>query len=200
MELWSLLRAYPPLTFYYLNRVLAIYMFGFTWFDILFVAAALLASSVLFSIYTYRRRLPYPPGPNRLPVIGNLLDIPSREEWVLYKKWSDKYGSDVVHVDVVGSHIVVLNSVKASKQLLEKRSSIYSDRPPLVALLEFIGMTYRIGLLPYDKNWRYLRHKFHLNFHPTAAKAYEPLEQQAVHQLLRSLLTKPDGFLQHLRQ
>ena len=37
-------------------------------------------------------------------------------------------GSDVVHVDVLGSHIVILNSIKAANDLLDKRSSIYSDR------------------------------------------------------------------------
>ena len=37
-------------------------------------------------------------------------------------------GSDVIHVDVMGSHIVILNSTKAGHELLEKRSAIYSDR------------------------------------------------------------------------
>jgi hypothetical protein len=37
-------------------------------------------------------------------------------------------GSDIVHVELFGTHIVVLNSEKAATDLLEKRSSIYSDR------------------------------------------------------------------------
>jgi hypothetical protein len=37
-------------------------------------------------------------------------------------------GSDVVHVDVMGTHVVILNSLKAGHELLDKRSSIYSDR------------------------------------------------------------------------
>jgi hypothetical protein len=35
---------------------------------------------------------------------------------------------DVVHVDVLGSHLVILNSIKTANDLLDKRSSIYSDR------------------------------------------------------------------------
>ncbi|KAI0259752.1 cytochrome P450 [Gloeopeniophorella convolvens] len=167
--------------------------------EVLFTIAALSASLALFVIRARGRRLSYPPGPRRLPIIGNLLDMPSREEWVVYKRWSDDFGSDVVHVDVLGSHIIILNSMEATKQLLERRSSIYSDRPPLVALLEFLGMTYNIGLLPYGRHWRYLRSKFHINFHPAAAKEYEPLEQRATHRLLRSLLAKPGDFPQHLR-
>ncbi|KAH9160855.1 hypothetical protein EDB89DRAFT_1811985, partial [Lactarius sanguifluus] len=75
-----------------------------------------------------KRRLPYPPGPKRLPIVGNLFSMPSREEWITYRKWSEQLGSDVIHADVMGSHIVIINSMKAANELLEKRSSIYSDR------------------------------------------------------------------------
>ncbi|KAI0258892.1 cytochrome P450 [Gloeopeniophorella convolvens] len=167
--------------------------------EVFFTIATLSASLVLFLVCAGRRRLPYPPGPRRIPILGNLLQMPTYEEWAVYKRWSDESGSDVVHVDVLGSHIVILNSMKAARELLESRSSIYSDRPPLVALLEFLGMTYNIGFLPYGKHWRHLRSKFDSHFNAKAAKGYEPLEQQAAHRLLRSLLAKPDDFPQHLR-
>ena len=40
------------------------------------------------------RGLPFPPGPKRIPIIGNLLDMPSHEEWETYKNWSDQYGRE----------------------------------------------------------------------------------------------------------
>ena len=36
--------------------------------------------------------------------------------------------SDIIHVAVAGSHLVILNSMEATTDLLEKRSSIYSNR------------------------------------------------------------------------
>ena len=114
--------------------------------DLLVVALASLAFSTLYS-RGKQKKLPLPSGPTRLPVIGNLLDMPAGSEWITYKQWGKLYGarvlylgdpllircfwvvgSDVLHVDVLGTHIVIINSVKAANELLEKRSSVYSDR------------------------------------------------------------------------
>ena len=37
-------------------------------------------------------------------------------------------GSDVIHVDTLGKHLIIVNSAKAAKELFEKRFSLYSDR------------------------------------------------------------------------
>ena len=43
---------------------------------------------------------------------------------------------DVVHIKIFGQPLVILNSLKAARDLLDKRSSIYSDRPRFVLLAE----------------------------------------------------------------
>lgn len=64
--------------------------------------------------------------------------------WVAYRDWSKKYGeyllespgentdagqgSSIVRYNILGNNIVVLNSLQAVTDLLEKRSAIYSDR------------------------------------------------------------------------
>jgi hypothetical protein len=55
---------------------------------LVFLAAAFLA------IRTYQRRgrLPYPPGPRPLPLVGNLFDIPKEFSWLSYAQLSKKHG------------------------------------------------------------------------------------------------------------
>jgi len=36
---------------------------------------------------------------------------------------------DVVHIEALGQHIIVLSSAEACDDLLAKRGAIYSDRP-----------------------------------------------------------------------
>jgi hypothetical protein len=40
------------------------------------------------------KRLPHPPGPKGLPILGAMLDIPalSGKPWLVYDKWFKKYG------------------------------------------------------------------------------------------------------------
>jgi hypothetical protein len=101
-----------------------------------------------------RRGLPYPPGPRPLPLIGNLLDIPKEFSWLSYTHLSKKHGTiysavrgsltepmaagDVLSFRVFGTVIVVLNSIKANKDLLESRGDIYSDRPAIPIINMYI--------------------------------------------------------------
>jgi hypothetical protein len=40
-----------------------------------------------------RRGVPLPPGPRGLPIIGNVLDMPMKEEWLGYQALTKQYGA-----------------------------------------------------------------------------------------------------------
>ncbi|KAJ8474422.1 hypothetical protein ONZ45_g15956 [Pleurotus djamor] len=71
-----------------------------------------------------RTRVPLPPGPKKLPIIGSLLVAPMEYQWVKYSEWSKEYGSDVIYLEVAGNSIVVLHSLESITEILNRRSAI----------------------------------------------------------------------------
>lgn len=95
---------------------------------------ALLAALVAVAAYSLRKvgRRPagYPPGPPTLPIIGNLHLMPKEKPHLQFQKWAEEYGP--VYSLILGTKVmIVLSSDQAVKDLLDKRSSIYSSRPDL---------------------------------------------------------------------
>ena len=99
-------------------------------------------------------KFPLPPGPKGTPIIGNLRQVPAERSDVQFAKWAKEYSefvrdlalvakrifsdieieSDVIYVNLLGQPVIVLNSVAAAVDLLDKKGANYSDRPPFVLL------------------------------------------------------------------
>jgi cytochrome P450 len=149
------------------------------------------------AIHIYRRRgLPYPPGPSGWPIIGNLLDIPSTSTWLAYTEFSKKYGH-IVYYRILGKDIVVLNTIKPIKDLLEKRGDVYSDRPvfPFVDMMEW---EWQLSFTRYGDAWRQARKLLDRGLRPGAAATYRPVQQERVRALLTRLLATPNEFQDHV--
>ena len=58
----------------------------------LFVALLLLAIVYRLLQGKRRSRLPFPPGPKGLPLIGNLRDMPAQYQWLKYEGWGKDLG------------------------------------------------------------------------------------------------------------
>ncbi|KAF8883978.1 cytochrome P450 [Infundibulicybe gibba] len=145
------------------------------------------------------KRLPLPPGPKGLPIIGNLLDMPAHKPWVIYNEWSKTYG-DIMHLNILGQSIIILCSTRRTTDLLEKRSSISSDRPRMPMLLEVMRCDCFFSLLPYGRRWRRQRQLFHGRFHMNTVSKYLPVQSCGTRRLLLALLESPNEFRDHIRQ
>ncbi|KAJ7888363.1 cytochrome P450 [Mycena olivaceomarginata] len=157
----------------------------------------ILAMVYAATLRTRRSKLPLPPGPHKLPLVGNLFDVPSTFQWQTYALWSKKYDSDIIHLNLAGTSVIVLSSLEATNALLEKRSSLYSDRDALTMVTELMGWYFNIGT---GDEWRTHRRLFNQSFNVKASRKYEPQELTGTHALLGRLLSTPEGFMDHFRQ
>ncbi|KZP13878.1 cytochrome P450 [Athelia psychrophila] len=139
-----------------------------------------------------------PPGPRGLPLIGNLLDMPTSEDWLQYRKWSEEFKSDVIYLNIFGTHMVVTNTLESTLDLLERRSSKYSSRTRMPMLVELIGMSWSFSFMPYGDTWRAHRRLAAQEFNsPQTIPKYELAFTRNAHGLLRRLLETPEAWKQH---
>ncbi|KAJ6448362.1 cytochrome P450 [Mycena sanguinolenta] len=102
--------------------------------------------------------------------------------------------SDIIHLDLAGTSVIVLSSFTATEDLLEKRSAIYSDRQvnDFTMVTELMGFDYNIGM-------RTHRRLFNQALNSKRSQTYWPQELHAVHNVLHRLLEAPDNFLAHFK-
>ncbi|KZT00361.1 cytochrome P450 [Laetiporus sulphureus 93-53] len=146
--------------------------------------AAVLIGSFLLTRYLscrHSKRLLFP-GPSGWPIIGNALDIPQQHPWITYSKWSETFG-DIVHLEALGEHLVVLNSARVAKDLLDKRSSIYSDRPHFLPLQH------------YGEAWRMQRKIVAQSFSPSLVHRYYGIQELEARRLVLSAIDEPSTIV-----
>ncbi|KAL1742804.1 cytochrome P450 [Schizophyllum fasciatum] len=144
------------------------------------IASALVAS--LSTLYLRKKSrnamgLPYPPGPkpSAIPFLGNLPDMPTSEEWHTFTEWGKQYGP-LVMISVLGKKMCIINTAKAATDLLDNRSSIYSDRPSMPMVCDLMGWDFNMGLQPYTQAHTNARKLFHFGFNNRASEQYIPIQ------------------------
>ncbi|KAF8483917.1 cytochrome P450 [Russula ochroleuca] len=151
---------------------------------------------VVFRDHRRRGGFPYPPGPPSWPIIGNLLDAPKNAPWIAYADMSKKYG-DVVCLHIFSQVVVVLCSVSAIKDLLEKRGEIYSDRASL-PIAEMMDMDWPVFMARMSDTWREGRRLLDRSLRPGATILYRQMMQEKTREFLAQLFATPKDFRAHI--
>lgn len=146
---------------------------------------------VLRIIYEHLRDSKLPPGPTRLPLIGNLHQAPTELPWRTFREWTQRYGP-IISAQFGRNTVIMIADASIARDLLEKRGHIYSDRPRMVMAGENLTKGMHLLLRPYDE-----RYKLHQRLEapvlsPRASNTYYPLQDLESRQTMYDLLSTND--------
>ncbi|KAG9003731.1 hypothetical protein FRB90_011131 [Tulasnella sp. 427] len=165
-----------------------------------FAAVALLALSLLRQRSKSKQSLPYPPGPTPLPLIGNILNMPMSKFALKWTEFGEEYGP-LTWLKIPGQNVLVINSFEVAKDLLEKRASIYADRPRFTMITELLGLADYFPFRPYDAKWK--KQRAHLQAPLSAGVVRSEnaplMERQARDYLLRCL-ARPESAVTEINR
>lgn len=79
-------------------------------------------------LFIGRRAKNLPPGPPTLPVLGNLHQIPRKGAHFQFTRWAKQYGG-LYSLKLGTGTAVVLTDRRLVKELVDRKSAVYSARP-----------------------------------------------------------------------
>ncbi|KAJ2919376.1 hypothetical protein MD484_g987, partial [Candolleomyces efflorescens] len=92
-------------------------------------------------------------------------------------------------LDLLGFHIIVINSAKVARDLLDRRSALYSDRPHMTFAGELAEFGKSAPLLKYNESWKQQRKIIAYEFsNSSTISRYWPLQEHQARLLVNSLL------------
>ncbi|EXJ87216.1 hypothetical protein A1O3_04175 [Capronia epimyces CBS 606.96] len=146
-----------------------------------------------------RRPAGLPPGPPTLPLLGNLHQMPTSSAHIQFRKWADEYGP--VYSLILGTKtMIVLSSDVAIKELLDKRGTIYSDRPDMYLSQTVASGGHRLVVMRYGDTWRIIHRLIHNILNIKVAAKYIPYQDLENKFMLEGLLDTPENLFNHLRR
>ncbi|KAI1181168.1 putative O-methylsterigmatocystin oxidoreductase [Nemania sp. FL0916] len=140
-----------------------------------------------------------PPGPPGEPLIGHLRVIPAAHPEIQYANWAKQYNTDILHFNVLGRSIIVLNSIEAARELLGERGANYADRPRFV-LFEVMGWGVTLTFLRWSPRFKLHRTLLQTSFTRSACKAYQPIQAEEARRAARAIIADGQDWAILLRQ
>ncbi|OWM88885.1 cytochrome P450 84A1-like [Punica granatum] len=101
------------------------------------------------------RRLPYPPGPKGMPIIGNMLMLDQMTHRGL-AKLAQKYGG-LLHLRMGFLHMVAVSSADVAREVLQIQDAVFSNRPATVAISYLTYDRADMAFAHYGPFWRQMR-------------------------------------------
>ncbi|RGP61344.1 o-methylsterigmatocystin oxidoreductase [Fusarium longipes] len=162
---------------------------------------ALVAIAVAISYFLTKPRKNLPPGPQPLPIVGNIRDLPdgTAPEYQHWLKFKDLYGP-ICHLTIFGKSLIIIHDRDAANTILEKSSVKTSGRPQFVFGNEMCGYNRVLSFLPYGEKFKHQRKLIHqqLGTKATASRFRDTQDVESRRLLLR-ILERPDKLSEHIK-
>ncbi|KAM7191935.1 putative cytochrome P450 [Naviculisporaceae sp. PSN 640] len=140
-----------------------------------------------------------PPGPQTLPLLGNLHQMPTDKVHIAFQELGKKYG-DIYTLMVGSTPMIMIQSAKIAKELLDKRGAIYSSRPSLYIFNDVGSRGLRMVASPYNSMWK-MNHRINYRIlNPKVARSYGVYQLLESRQMLVDILEDPGQHKRHLQR
>lgn len=104
-----------------------------------------------------------------------------------------------MYFNVLGNHMIVLNSQKAANELLDKRGAIYQDRPRFV-LFDVMGWGLTLTFMPYGPRFKLHRSVLQTGFTKSAITNYRPIQEDEARQAVARIMKSPSNWENSIRR
>ncbi|KAI0075227.1 cytochrome P450 [Panus rudis PR-1116 ss-1] len=171
-------------------------------FDLSPSAAGLLLGVVCIIVLAYRvvsasSDIRLPPGPKRLPILGNVHQLPAKYQERKFELWGRQYGK-IIFAKLFRTPALIISSFDVAHDLMEKRSRNYSGRPRFILLEELMGWKRALSQADYNDQFR-LQRKWMQEALQTreSLESYRSLRLRETSIALAGLLASPSEFVAH---
>ncbi|KAH8430921.1 uncharacterized protein LDX57_008585 [Aspergillus melleus] len=152
-------------------------------------AVAILVGYLLVNEFIrWNRRIKGLPGPQGLPVIGNLRQVTQSFSAEQYRQWSAEYGP-VYQVQLGNIPVVIVNTAESAKSLFLNQSSALISRPLFHVLHKTVSKSVAsIGTSPWDESCKFRRKLAAGALNRPKVQSYEPIIILETREFIQELL------------
>ncbi|KAI3317331.1 cytochrome P450 [Xylariaceae sp. AK1471] len=153
---------------------------------------------IAYGAFNYgHRRKDMPTGPRTLPFIGNLHQLPKNYTHVKFTQWARQYGG-LYTLKLGSATMAVITDRSIVKSTVDKKSNIYSHRPPSYVSHDLITKGNHLLVMFYGDKWRTFRRLIHqhLTENMVEREHLSIVNAEAI-QLVRDYMMFPEDHMLH---